>query len=153
MHKAQVSTFWGHGKSSTERFLAICLYIYYVPLAGILLCDSLQSSLQSVHANVCHDDRVTDFIDGDQHFGLFDIGQKGMSRREQCRCCERRRASLIHQYTRNFSHGVSKDQGGVILLLGSWMANFGETLDRTASLGISLLRKWSTNVMPTQYTA
>jgi hypothetical protein len=60
-----------------ERFLAVCLHTYYVPLAGIVLCDSLQSSMQSVHANVCHDDHVTDLIGGDQHFGLFGIGQKG----------------------------------------------------------------------------
>jgi hypothetical protein len=49
---------------------------YYVSLAGILLCDSLQPSIQSVHANVCHDDHVIDFTGGDQHFGLFGIGQK-----------------------------------------------------------------------------
>jgi hypothetical protein len=60
-----------------ERFLAVCLCIYYVLLAELLLCDSLQSSIQSVHANVCHDDHVIEVIGGDQHFGLFDIGRKG----------------------------------------------------------------------------
>jgi len=39
--------------------------------------DSLHSSLQSVDANVCHDDHVIDYIGGDQHFGLFGVGQKG----------------------------------------------------------------------------
>jgi len=73
--------------------------------------------------------------------GSLAQARRGWSRREQWRCCERRRASLIHQYTTNFSRGVSRNQGGEILLLGSWMVNFGETLDRRASLGILLLRK------------